>query len=235
LTLEPDTIVERIDSTSEDELPTEPTTQPLHIKVLLNLSPATPRQSILKPEDAAVLLSMLRSITREPGINRFSLVAFNMWKQMILARQDIAGKIDFAALAQAAQAPTNATVNYRHLQEPKSDVHFVTKLLASELGIRPASPDAIIIVGPKVSLQQKVPLRLLRNSGAASCPIFYLNYNPNPVDSPWPDTIGSALKAYTGALKYNIAFPVTWEPPCGIYCPGSGNCLRAQVDHQGSN
>ena len=38
------------------------------------------------------------------------------------------------------------------------------------------------------------------------CPIFYLNYNSNP-DEPWPDTIGSALKAYKGAATYNILFP----------------------------
>jgi len=39
------------------------------------------------------------------------------------------------------------------------------------------------------------------------CPIFYLNYNPNPVDEPWADTIGSALKAYKQAISYNIQFP----------------------------
>jgi hypothetical protein len=135
------------------------------------------------------------------------LVAFNIWAQRIVARQERAAKIDFAALAKATQAPANGTVNYRRLQEPKSEVHFVTKLLTDELAVRAPSPDAIIIVGPKVSLEQKVPLDLLKESGAASRPIFYLNYNPDPVDESGPDSIGSALKASTGALTYDIVFP----------------------------
>jgi hypothetical protein len=111
------------------------------------------------------------------------------------------------ALAQAAQAPTNATVDYRRLQEPQSEMHFATKLLVDELGFRRASPDAVVIVGRKVSLPQKVPLKLLKESGTASCPIFCLNYNPNPAGESWPDMISSVLKAYPGALTYNIVFP----------------------------
>jgi hypothetical protein len=200
-------IAERGDSSSDDKLPVDRAAQPLHLKILLNLSPARPQQTILNREDAAVLLSMLRGITREPGVNRFSLVAFNIWEQKIIARQDKAEKIDFAGLAQAIQAPTNGTVNYRRLQDPQSNVHFVTKLLIDQLGTRAASPDAIIIVGPKVTLQKKLPLESLREGGTAPCPIFYLNYNPSPIDEPWPDTIGSALKAYSRASAYNIVFP----------------------------
>jgi hypothetical protein len=207
LTLARGMIAERGDSSSDDKLPVDRATQPLRVKILLNLSPARPQQSILKPEDAAVLLSMLRGITREPGVNRFSLVAFNIWEQKIIARQDKAETIDFGALAQAIDSPTNGTVNYRRLQDPKGDVHFVTKLLMDQLGTRAASPDAILIVGPKVTLQKKLPLESLKEGGTAPCPIFYLNYNPNPIDDPWPDTIGSALKAYTGASAYNIVFP----------------------------
>jgi hypothetical protein len=38
-----------------------------------------------------------------------------------------------------------------------------------------------------------------------------LNYNPNPADEPWADTIGAALKAYRQAIRqamsYNIQLP----------------------------
>ncbi len=50
-------------------------------------------------------------------------------------------------------------------------------------------------------------LDLLKEGGTAPCPIFYLNYNPNSFDDPWRDTIGSALKAYKGAVVYNILMP----------------------------
>lgn len=48
---------------------------------------------------------------------------------------------------------------------------------------------------------------MLRVGGAAQCPIFYLNYDPNPLEEPFADTIGSALRAYTAASKYNIVTP----------------------------
>jgi hypothetical protein len=181
--------------------------EPLHVKILLNLSPLKPQQSILKPIDRAVLLSMLRSITREPGVRRLSLVAFNLREQRIIYHQEDGDRIDFAALDKAAQSPTAGTISYSLLTDPRSETHFVTKLLTDQLGAQTSSPDAIIIVGPKVTLEKKVPLDPLKEGGAAACPIFYLNYNPNPFEEPWRDTIGSALKAYKGAMAYDIVMP----------------------------
>src|SRR5260370_15588118 len=89
-----------------------PPPPPLHVKILLNLSPAKPQESILKPQEAAVLLSILRGITREPGVSRFSVVAFNLRAQKIIYREESADKIDFAALSKAAQLPTAGAVNY---------------------------------------------------------------------------------------------------------------------------
>jgi len=208
LTLAPNMVAERVEGPFGEEPPVEKAAaEPLHVKILLNLSPLKPLQSILRPIDRAVLLSILRSITREPGVSRLTLVAFNLREQRIIYRQEDDDKIDFAALDQAAQSPTAGTINYRLLQDPRSETHFVTKLLTDQLGARTSSPDAIIIVGPKVTLEKKVPLEPLKERGAAPCPIFYLNYNPNPLEEPWRDTIGSALKAYKGAVAYNILMP----------------------------
>jgi hypothetical protein len=207
VTLAPNRIAERVDLFG-NEFPVErDANQPRHVKILLNLSPAKQKESILKTQDVAVLLSILRGISRESGVSRFTLVAFNVRGQKIIYRQDSAPEIDFAALGKAVQAPTGGTLNYRLLQDRQSETHFVTRLLRDQLGARTSSSDAIIIVGPKVTLEKKVPLEPLKQGGAASCPIFYLNYNPNPIDEPLPDTIGSALKAYEGALAYNIVFP----------------------------
>jgi hypothetical protein len=92
------------------------------------------------------------------------------------------------------------------LRDPQSETHFATRLLTDQLGPQTDSPDAIVIVGPKVSLDRKVSLDSLKANGSAMCPVFYLNYSPN-LEEPWPDTIGSALKAYKGAATYNITFP----------------------------
>src|SRR5260370_18427384 len=175
--------------------------------MLLNLPPAKPQESVWKPEDATVLLSILSGITHEPGVSNIPLVAFNLREQKIIYRQDETNKIDFAALGKAVQAPTAGTIEYRLLRDKQSETHFVTKLLTDQLGAQTASPDAIIIVGPKVTLEKKVPIEPLKEGGTAPCPIFYLNYNPNPFDDPWRDTIASPLKAYKGAFAYNIVLP----------------------------
>jgi hypothetical protein len=208
LTLDPNIVAERAEGPFGEEPPVEKATaEPLHVKILLNLSPLKPQQSILKPIDRAVLLSMVRSITREPGVSGVSLVAFNLREQRIVYRQEDDDKINFAALDQAAQSTTAGTINYSLLKDPRSETHFVTKLLTDQLGARTSSPDAIVIIGPKVTLEKKVPLDPLKEEGAAACPIFYLNYNPNPFEEPWRDTIGSALKAYKGAVAYDIVMP----------------------------
>jgi hypothetical protein len=101
-------------------------------------------------------------ITREPGITRFSVVAFNKRAQKIIYRQDSADKIDFAALSKAAQLSTAGTVNYRLLRDSQSGTHFVTTLLTDHLGARTSPSDAIIIVRIKVTLEKKVPLEPLK-------------------------------------------------------------------------
>ena len=180
--------------------------QPLQVKILLNLSPAKPQDSMVRPEDAAVLFSILRSITRQPGIVLSTVVAFNLRDQKVVYRQENDDQIDFSALEKAAQSRAAGTIDLRVLRDPQSETHFVTRLLTDELGAQTDTPDAIIIVGSKVSLNRKVPLDSLKAKGAAMCPVFYLNYNSTLYES-WPDTIGSALKAYKGATAYNIVFP----------------------------
>lgn len=208
LRLGPNMVAERFEGPSDDEPPVERTsTQPLHVKILLNLSPPTPAESFLKPQYAAVLLSILRTIANDPLVSHVTLVAFNLREQKIIYRQDNADKIDFAALVKSLQTTTTGTVSYSNLQDRESERRFVTRLLIDHLSGRTASADAVIIVGPKVTVEKKVLLETLKEGGEARCPIFYLNYNPNPIDQPFADAIGSALKAYKGALAYNIVVP----------------------------
>jgi len=122
------------------------------VKILLNLSPAKPEESTLKARDLMVLLSMLSSITHEPGVDCITLVAFNLREQKLVYRQDAADRIDFAALVKAAQSPSAGTIDYRLLQDPRSETRFVTRLLTDQLGAQNESPDAIVIAGLKVLL-----------------------------------------------------------------------------------
>jgi len=206
-TLEPNSISGGEDDAADYESLTRgDPVHPLYVKILLNLSPPK-AGGILRTADAGALLSILSGLAREPNIGRVSLVAFNLRGQKIVYQQEEDNKIDFSALTNVLWSPAGPTIDYRLLQDRLSETHFVTKLLTDQLGARTQSPDAIIIVGLKVTLDQKVPLESLRARGVAMCPIFYLNYSPNPVDEPWADTIGSALKAYKQAKSYNIHLP----------------------------
>jgi hypothetical protein len=200
LTLEPDTVAEQ---TGEEV----GAANPRRVKVLLNLSPVKPWHSILEPHDSAVLFSILRGLADEPGVTYSGLLAFNLREQRIVYSVENNESIDLASLRKALHGPGAGTVSYSLLRKRSSETDFVTGLLAKELGAGADAPDAIVIIGSKVTLDMKVPLETLRRSGMARCPIFYLNYNPNPIDDPFRDTIGSALKAYKSATAYNIVFP----------------------------
>jgi hypothetical protein len=183
--------------------------QSMRLKILLNVSPVESHESILSPQYLSVLLSMLRGIIRERVAGRITLLAFNLRAQKIVYKQEDgdANGIDFSALGKASESPAAGTIDYRLLRDRQSETRFVTSMLVDQLGARKATQDAIIIVGPKVSLERKIPLDVLREGGAALCPIFYVSYNPNPFEERFADTIGFALKAYSTASKYDIARP----------------------------
>jgi hypothetical protein len=153
-----------------------------------------------------VLLSILHSVVDRPAVAVSALVAFNLRNQTIMYRQENAGQVDFLALERAMQSPTSGTIDVSLLRDPRSETHFVTGLLTGQLSAQTDPPDAIVIVGAKVSLGRKISLNSLKAKGSATCPIFYLNYNSNP-DEPWPDTLGRALKAYKTAATYDIVLP----------------------------
>ena len=126
LTLGPNQIVDMRDNAYAIGLQAEPDfAPPLRVKILLNLSPSKPQESIVRPEDAAVLFSMLRGITAQPGIALSTLVAFNLREQKVLYRED-ADQIDFLALEKAIQSPATGTIDIRTLRDPQSETHFVT-------------------------------------------------------------------------------------------------------------
>jgi hypothetical protein len=178
---------------------------PLNVKVMVNFAPQNARSATLQPLDTNALVSILRSISREPRIGRFSVVAFNMHEQRVIYRQDVASQIDFPALGQALESLDLGTVDLRRLSQPNSETQFLGELIASELQ-GPEQPDAVIFAGPKVMLDSNVPQETLRALGEPSFPVFYMNYNLNPQVNPWRDAIGNAVKYFRG-FEYTISRP----------------------------
>ena len=67
----------------------------------MNFAPQNSLSPRLQPLDTTALVSILRTISRDPRIGKFSIVAFNMQEQKVIYRQDDASRIDFPALGNA--------------------------------------------------------------------------------------------------------------------------------------
>lgn len=190
-----------------DEPPVErnPAEGPLNVKVMVNFAPQNALSPLLRPLDVNALVSILRSINREPRITRFSIVAFNMQDQKVVYRQEDSDRIDFPGLGDALSGLKLGTVGLRQLEEKHSDTNFLSSLINTELKGQ-NRPDAVIFAGPKVMLDEKVSEEALKQLGGLEYPMFYMNYNLNPQTNPWRDAIGSAVKYFKGA-EYTISRP----------------------------
>lgn len=179
---------------------------PLNVKVMVNFAPQNALSATLQPLDTNALVSILRNIARDPRIGKFSIVAFNMQEQRIIYRQDSASQINFPALGDALHSLNLGTVEVRKLEQKHSGTDFLTNLMKGEMTTQKDQPDAVIIAGPKVMLDDSLPSDALKDIGEPKFPVFYMNYNVNPQANPWRDAIGSAVKSFKGA-EFTISRP----------------------------
>jgi len=179
--------------------------EPLKIKVMVNFAPQKTYSATLQPLDTNALVSILRSISREPRIGKVSVVAFNVQQQRVVYRQQEAGQIDFPALGEALRTLNLGTVDLKLLGQKRGETDFLADLITEEMGSG-QHPDAVIFAGPKVMLDEAVAPETLRKLGDVSYPVFYMNYNLDPRVNPWRDAIGTAVKRLNG-YEYTISRP----------------------------
>jgi hypothetical protein len=177
----------------------------LNVKVLMNFAPQRATASTMRPVDMAALVSILRTISREPRIGKFTLVAFNLQEQKVLFRQEDAERIDFPGLGESLNSLNLGTVDLKRLGDKHGDRDFLADLIAKEVAAG-GSTDALIFAGPKAMLEENVPSEQIRQLGDIEYPVFYMNYNLNPQANPWRDAIGHAVKVLKG-FEYTITRP----------------------------
>jgi hypothetical protein len=174
------------------------------VKVLINFAPQQGYASSMQPIDTSALVSILRNISREPRICKFSIVAFNMNEQRIVYRKDDSDHIDFPELGKALSKLKLGMIDYKKLTDPHSGSDFLSKLVLDELGNN--KTDAVIFAGPKVGFTDNVPSDNLKELSSVSYPVFYMNYNLSPQQNPWRDPIGNVVKHLRG-YEYTITRP----------------------------
>ncbi len=177
----------------------------LNVKVIVNFAPQNARSAALQPIDLSALVSILRTIARDPRIGKFSVVAFNLQEQKVLFRQMNADRIDFPAIGRSLSELKLGTVDLNRLANKTGETDFLASLLRDELmGENP--PDAAIFAGPKAILDSNVAPDALKNVGEVRFPVFYMNYNLWPQQVPWKDSISHAIKHFQGT-EYTISRP----------------------------
>jgi len=179
---------------------------PLKVKVMVNFAPQDSMSATLQPIDTRALISILRNMAREPRITRFSVVAFNMQEQRVIYRQESAAQIDFPALGEALRSLNLGTVDVKRLAQKHGDAEFLTNFITQEITGSKEQPDAVIIAGPKVSVEGGMSQESFKEAGDLKFPVFYMNYNLNPQANPWRDAIGTAVKTLKGA-EFTITRP----------------------------
>lgn len=191
----------------KDEPPVErePRNGQLNVKVIVNFAPQDAGSATLQPLDMNALISILRSIAREPRIGEFSIVAFNIQERRVIYRKEHSSQIDFPALGEALNSLNLGTVDVKRLSQKRGETEFLTHLITQEMKTQD-HPDAVIFAGPKVMLDEAVPQDSLKNVGDVQYPVFYINYNLNPQAVPWRDAIGNAVKYFKG-FEYTISRP----------------------------
>jgi hypothetical protein len=177
---------------------------PLTVKVMVNFAPQKARSATLQPLDTHALISILRNISREPRIMRFSIVAFNVQEQRVLYRQENTEQINFPALGDSLNSLNLGTVDLKRLEDKHGDTGFLSKLITDEL--MNSKADAVIFASPKVMLEEGVPQDSFRQLENFTAPVFYMNYNLYPQVNPWRDAIGTAVKKLRG-FEYTISRP----------------------------
>jgi hypothetical protein len=190
---------------SEEPPVTRINEDPLRVKVLVNFAPQQSSAASMAPIDTSALVSILRNISREPRICKFSVVAFNMNDQKVVYRQEDSNQIDFPELGKALSSIKLGMVDYKKLADKHSETEFLTKLIQDEVGN--ANADALIFAGPKVMLDaQPAPESLKDVTATVSFPVFYMNYVLTPQQNPWRDSIGTLVKRMRG-YEYTISRP----------------------------
>jgi hypothetical protein len=167
----------------------------LNIKILMNFAPQNPDSTTLTSTDQLALTSILRALSRNPRLARFSLVVFNLQEQQILYRQDSSDLIDFPRLGQSLKNLNLGTVALAKLENKHGEADFLSTLMKTETG---GKPDGLIFISPKAMLNANVPEDDLKQIGDLNYPVFYMNYCADPTAIPWKDSIGRVVKFFKG-------------------------------------
>jgi hypothetical protein len=179
----------------------------LSVKLLVNFSPAGLDSTLLAEDDIRGILNILHTVAREPRFGRFSVVAFSSDQERVLLRAPASRSIDFRALGGAVRKLRSGTISLSQLADRESSTRFLSRLLTDELTDDSSGPDAVVVISPKVNLDQKLSNRPLAERAHLHCPVFLLSYNPDPLRNPWRGVLARAIVGAYRGVEWTVSKP----------------------------
>lgn len=167
------------------------------LTVLLDAAPIVPRSLNLRAWDRAFLLGSLSSLLGDASYSSVRVVAFNLDQQVELFRQENFGRADFRELAIALRKLELGKVSYRTIQDQQGWSQLLARLVNEEAAAKEPS-DAVIFLGPRARIEEKVPPEMLRLEGATPR-FFYFEYFAY-VGRDFPDTVHYLTNACKGTV-----------------------------------
>jgi len=177
----------------------------LHIALLVNLAPLDRDRFKLTAHEIESLVTMLRTLHREPSLGLFSLTAFHAYNRQLVYTVERQPRLDFAAFGRAIESMPSGVVDVDALADEDGDELFLSSLLNSAFHAAPERPDAVLIIGPKIDRDAAISPELL-NIAARPGAVFQFSFNRNPRSYPWPGAIEAALRPH-GLVHSNVTRP----------------------------
>ena len=182
----------------------ESTEEGLPVTIFVNVGSQRRGAAALLQSEKHALVSILRAISREPRISRFSVIAFNLDQSKVVFQQTNVRHIDFASLNNAISSFGMGTVAIDQLAATDAQSHFLAHV-ARDIPTRSRS-ESIIFLSPRIAYDHGLNDSVLEKLGHPACPVVYLSYDLMTGVERGHDLIGSAVKRWKGSEFY-IAKP----------------------------
>ncbi len=193
----------------------------LHVALLVNLAPLDRSRFKLDAHETESLVTMLRTLHREPRLGLFSLTAFHAYDRQLAYEVERQPRLDFAALGKAIEGRPAGVVGVEALADQGGDRDFLRSLLERAFDPVREPPDAIVIMGPKVDRDAAISAEML-DIAARPGTLFQFSYNRNPRSYPWPGAIESALRPY-GLVHASVARPQDFSRALAAFLDALGS------------
>jgi hypothetical protein len=174
----------------------------LSVRIAVNFNPRDPANAILTHEDIEGFSAILRIISREPRIGRYSVVACSLYTRQVIYQQDGASQIDLPHLGKSLANLSLGRVSIDQLAMNGGESDFIAGLIAGNAG--EDLPDAIILISSGSEIDLKLPHNVVNQLRGSR--VFYLNYDGRRDASSSGRPFGRVVRQLRGSA-YTIREP----------------------------